>query len=125
VGAVLTIAYAAKLSLGGFVTDKIEEYARLAAEAFLAASASENPVRARDHRALAYRYVDLLRAAERKEPRADARAHTADSSVERQEPFMLRGDGKTPFEKLPEQGQQRQSPMDAFSEEGAGIASKE
>lgn len=34
-------------------------------------------------------------------------------------------DGKTPLEKKPEHDQQDQSAIEAFGEEGAGIASKE
>jgi hypothetical protein len=39
--------------------------------------------------------------------------------------FKPGGDGKTPVEKKPAQDQQDQSTIEAFGEEGAGIASKE
>ena len=39
--------------------------------------------------------------------------------------FNLGKDGSTPAEKAPEQDQQDQSTIEAFGEEGAGIAAKE
>ena len=39
--------------------------------------------------------------------------------------FVLGKDGSTPVEKAPEQDRQDQSTIEAFGEEGAGIAAKE
>ena len=39
--------------------------------------------------------------------------------------FVLGKDGNTPVEKAPEEDQQDQSTIEAFGEEGAGIAPKE
>ena len=39
--------------------------------------------------------------------------------------FTLGKDGKTPVERAPEQDEQDQSTIEAFGEEGAGIAAKE
>jgi hypothetical protein len=39
--------------------------------------------------------------------------------------FVAGKDGSSPVEKAPEQDQQDQSAIEAFGEEGAGIASKE
>jgi len=39
--------------------------------------------------------------------------------------FILGKDGNTPVEKAPEQDQQDQSTIEAFGEEGAGVAPKE
>ena len=39
--------------------------------------------------------------------------------------FILGKDGDTPVEKAPEQDQQDQSTIEAFGEEGAGVAPKE
>ncbi|HEX8571935.1 MAG TPA: hypothetical protein VF759_04210 [Allosphingosinicella sp.] len=39
--------------------------------------------------------------------------------------FTLGKDGNTPVEKKPEQDEQDQSTIEAFGEEGAGIAAKE
>ena len=39
--------------------------------------------------------------------------------------FVLGKDGNTPAEKAPEQDRQDQSTIEAFGEEGAGIAAKE
>jgi hypothetical protein len=41
------------------------------------------------------------------------------------ESFTLGKDGSSPAEKKPEQDQQDQSAIEAFGEEGAGIAAKE
>jgi len=48
------------------VADELSQYARLAAEAFLIASREDDPVKAGEHRARAYRYVDLIQAGEQK-----------------------------------------------------------
>ena len=39
--------------------------------------------------------------------------------------FTLGKDGNTPVEKAPEQDEQDQSTIEAFGEEGAGVAAKE
>ena len=39
--------------------------------------------------------------------------------------FVLGKDGNTPVEKAPEQDEQDQSTIEAFGEEGAGVAAKE
>ena len=39
--------------------------------------------------------------------------------------FVLGKDGNTPLEKAPEQDQHEQSAIEAFGEEGAGVAAKE
>lgn len=41
------------------------------------------------------------------------------------ESFVTGKDGRSPVEKAPEQNRQDQSTIEAFGEEGAGIASKE
>jgi hypothetical protein len=43
---------------------ELAEYAHLAAEAFMEASRSDDPVEAQKHRARAYRYVDLIKQLE-------------------------------------------------------------
>jgi hypothetical protein len=43
---------------------ELADYARLAAEAFMEASGTEDPAEATRHRARAYRYVDLIKQLE-------------------------------------------------------------